>query len=107
MGEIEIVDTDLAEIKGYFAECMLEEEVIAKATRKVDGLWERVAQAARDNQVRCPPELKFRTPAHTKHLGWYLEFELGVTNTEQGPPPKMGGFAHSPTATAVAVCLGC
>ena len=23
-----------------------------------------------------PPKLKVRTPAHTKHLGWYLEFEF-------------------------------
>ena len=22
----------------------------------------------------CPPELKVSTPAHAKHLGWYLEF---------------------------------
>ena len=27
----------------------------------------------------CPPELKVRTPAHTKQLGWYLEFESRVT----------------------------
>ena len=27
----------------------------------------------------CPPELKVRAPAHTKHLGWYLEFESRVT----------------------------
>ena len=24
----------------------------------------------------CHPELKVSTPAHTKHLGWYLEFEF-------------------------------
>ena len=28
----------------------------------------------------CPPELKVRTPAHTKHLGWYNEFEFQVTH---------------------------
>ena len=22
----------------------------------------------------CPPELKVRAPAHTKQLGWYVEF---------------------------------
>ena len=27
----------------------------------------------------CPPELKVRTPAHTEHPGWYLEFESRVT----------------------------
>ena len=27
----------------------------------------------------CPPELKVRTPAHTKQLGWYVEFESRVT----------------------------
>ena len=26
-----------------------------------------------------PPELKVRTPAHAKHLGWHLEFESRVT----------------------------
>ena len=26
----------------------------------------------------CPPELKVRTPAHTKQLGWYVEFESRV-----------------------------
>ena len=25
------------------------------------------------------PELKVRTPAHTKHPGWYLEFEFRLT----------------------------
>ena len=28
----------------------------------------------------CPPELKVRTPAHTKHQGWHLEFEFRVTH---------------------------
>ena len=28
----------------------------------------------------CPLELKFRTPAHTKHLGWHVEFESRVTH---------------------------
>ena len=28
----------------------------------------------------CPPELKVRTPAHTKQLGWYVEFEFRVTH---------------------------
>ena len=23
-----------------------------------------------------PPKLKVSTPAHTKHLGWYVEFEI-------------------------------
>ena len=27
----------------------------------------------------CPPDLKVRTPAHTKQLGWYVEFESRVT----------------------------
>ena len=34
------------------------------------------------NEVRtvlCPPEPKVRTPAHTRQLGWYLEFESRVT----------------------------
>ena len=32
--------------------------------------------------VEClrPPELKVRTPAHTKHLGWYLEFVFRVAH---------------------------
>ena len=32
-----------------------------------------------DDDASCPAELKLRTPAHTKHLGWYLEFESRVT----------------------------
>ena len=31
----------------------------------------------------CPPELKVRTPAHTEHLGWYLEFKFRVTQADQ------------------------
>ena len=27
----------------------------------------------------APPELKVRTPPHTKYLGWCLEFEFRVT----------------------------
>ena len=27
----------------------------------------------------CPPDLKARTPAHAKQLGWYVEFESRVT----------------------------
>ena len=27
-----------------------------------------------------PPELKVSTPAHTKHLGWYVGFEFRVTH---------------------------
>ena len=33
----------------------------------------------------CPPELKVRTPAHTKHPGWHLESESRVT---QGNMPR-------------------
>ena len=28
----------------------------------------------------CPPELTVRTPAHTKQLGWCVEFESRVTH---------------------------
>ena len=35
----------------------------------------------------CPPELKVRTSAHTKNLGWYLDFESRVTHRASGPPP--------------------
>ena len=31
-----------------------------------------------------PRTLKVRTPAHTKHLGWYLEFEFRVTRQCEG-----------------------
>ena len=31
------------------------------------------------DQVLRPPEPKVSTPAHTKHLGWYLEFEFRVS----------------------------
>ena len=29
-----------------------------------------------------PPKLKVRTPAHTKQLGWYLEFEFQVKHRD-------------------------
>ena len=35
----------------------------------------------------CPPKLKVRTPAHAKHLGWYLEFEFRVTQTQSAVRP--------------------
>ena len=31
--------------------------------------------------THCPPELKVRTPAHTKQLGWYVELESRVTQS--------------------------
>ena len=31
----------------------------------------------------CHPELKVRTPAHTKQPGWYVEFESRVTPTKR------------------------
>ena len=30
-----------------------------------------------------PPELKVRTPVHTKQLGWYVEFESRVTQNQK------------------------
>ena len=33
----------------------------------------------RKGAVCCPPELRVRTPAHAKQLGWYVEFESRVT----------------------------
>ena len=30
----------------------------------------------------APPGTQSRTPAHTKHLGWYLEFEFRVTHRD-------------------------
>ena len=50
----------------------------------------------------CPPELKVRTPAHTKHLGWYLEFEFRVTH-------RTAGRASSATHTQPRDCVssGC
>ena len=32
--------------------------------------------------IARPPELKASTPAHAKHLGWYLEFESRVTHSD-------------------------
>ena len=44
------------------------------------GSWHTlfVAEAAGGGTV-CPPELKVRTPAHTKQPGWYDQFESRVT----------------------------
>ena len=36
--------------------------------------------------LSCPPELKVSTPAHTKQLGWHVEFESRVTHV---PRPAM------------------
>ena len=48
------------------------------------------------------PELKVSTPAHTKHLGWYIEFEFRVTQEWGMTDPascimllEAGGFAGS------------
>ena len=36
-------------------------------------IWAKMAiWAALDRGTLCPPELKVRTPAHTKQLGWYV-----------------------------------
>ena len=43
----------------------------------------------------CPPELKVRTPAHTKHSGWYLEFESRVTDGISTMPSLV---PHSPAS---------
>ena len=45
-----------------------------KYTKLVPGLVLHSIQ----NRSVWPLELKVRTPAHTKHLGWYLEFEFRV-----------------------------
>ena len=39
-----------------------------------------VADRRQQASVLCPPKLKVRTPAHTKHLGWYLGFQFRVTH---------------------------
>ena len=38
------------------------------------------SDAASGRAPVCPPGLKVRTPAHTKQLGWCLEFEFRVTH---------------------------
>ena len=42
-------------------------------------------------QVRHP-ELKVRAPAHTKHIGWHLEFELRVTQARHAADRTGLGF---------------
>ena len=37
-------------------------------------------RAQTSTAILCPPGLKIRTPAHTKHPGWCLEFEFRVTH---------------------------
>ena len=39
----------------------------------------------------CPPEIKVRTPAHTKQLGWYVEFEFRVTHAHESCPNRRNG----------------
>ena len=36
----------------------------------------------RSAAVVCPPELKLRTPARTKPLEWYVEFEFRVAQAD-------------------------
>ena len=37
----------------------------------------------------CPPELKVSSPAHTKQLGWYVEFESRVTQADSDGYAKL------------------
>ena len=65
-----------------------EKEVGGSHRRAERGAGSRHKNAACLSLGRCclshlfaqciPPELKVRTPAHTKHMGWYLEFESRV-----------------------------
>ena len=65
-------------------------------------------------QSQCPPGLKVRTPAHTKHPGWYLEFESRVTQCgtqRDRPRDEMSGIGVDgrpapPGATLPHLC-GC
>ena len=51
----------------------------------------RVTTAALWREFGVSPKLKFRTPAHTKQLGWYLEFEFRVTQASRPPSTPRGG----------------
>ena len=51
----------------------------------------------------CPPELKVRTPAHAKQLGWYVEFESRVTQAVFNDPDAAPA-THSPAGV---MCLPC
>ena len=51
-----------------------------EASPQNHGCWSSSAQDSRLAGSLCPPELKVRTPAHTKQLGWYVEFESRVTH---------------------------
>ena len=49
----------------------------AERRRRDVAAWRAGKIAARR---RVPPELKVMAPAHTKHLGWHVEFESRVTH---------------------------
>ena len=48
------------------------------------------------------PELKVSTLAHTKHLGWYFDFEFRVT---QGMTTTMTVRAPTPTRLAITLAM--
>ena len=62
-----------------------------------------------------PPELKVRTPAHTKNLGWYVEFESRVTHRTAVPGRRLleagrceaGGALRRPAGRAVLAAPAC
>ena len=66
--------------------------------KTVDRPWlpEHKPRALRSLQALCPPETKSQvTPAHTKNLGWYLEFEFRVTHLSAREDGQVGpGFHH-------------
>ena len=55
---------------------------------------------ARAQQPLCHPELKVRTPAHTKHPGWYPECETRRTHRQLGPPRLLLEGLHVPAVTS-------
>ena len=51
-----------------------------------DGLLQRGVDLA----GLCPPELKVRTPAHTKQPGWCVQFESRVAKSGPHHPDRLG-----------------
>ena len=69
---------------------------IAVLALYVIGFIMYMVRVSRNSMHICPPELKVRTPAHTKHSGWYLEFESRVTHSgaplrSMLTPPRIAG----------------
>ena len=85
-------------ISFLFGLSLLYVSVVVKYCIPNPGLSQRAGTGTAGRQVGRHPELKVRTPAHTKQLGRYVEFESRVTQArpfERTSPGLMPWRRHS------------